>query len=313
MWGVQFPLSLIMLFKELCNFFIVNISSIFVLTLFNCLYSIGFIGSSTVFIIREVVLLLFLYILYYYRAEFGIMAIGAEYIKTVVYRKAPVLRYYWLIGFLSIFMTIGFSAMDFPEGQPFYIDILFNFSVFLWFVFLSLSLLRFSILYRSPELSDFFNVRKSIRHHGLWSFSTASKLLHNWKQSGPFIVFGAVGLDIVGTKFFNGSLGARSFTENFGSKNLTQHGLMARTNGISIAANHFVDYYPHLKPTLLDKDGYVDPMKLALAFKDQKGPIKISPPRESFLYVEFEHNHNITLGSSKSSGSSSTWLTWAKK
>lgn len=294
--------------KILFDFIGRNLLSILGLTIFNSIYSIGFIGSSYVFLARESFLLLFLFLLDYYRVEVGIIAKETEYIEFVVLKEYPFLRYRMLFIIVSIGIVVFLTLTDFSEGIPSYAEILFLLSGLLCIVFFVLCLIRLTIIFRNPLLSDFFDIKKSIKHHGVRSFSTASKFAHYCKQCGPFVLAGAFCTDYIGTKIINGNWNTRGYIENYSSKNLTQHGLMARTNGISIAANHFVDYYPHLKPTLLDKDGYVDPMKLALAFKDQKGPIKISPPSDSFLQVEFKHDHSVSLGSS-----SSNWPKWFKK
>lgn len=294
--------------KILFDFIGRNLLSILGLTIFNSIYSFLLIGSSYVFLVRESFLLLFLFLLDCYRVEVGIIAKETEYIEFVVLKEYPFLRYRMLFIIVSIGIVMFLTLTDFSEGIPSYAEILFLLSGLLCIVFFVLCLIRLTIIFRNPLLSDFFDIKKSIKHHGVRSFSTASKFAHYCKQCGPFVLGGAFCTDYIGTKIMNGHWNTRGYIENYSSKNLTQHGVMARTNDIANAANHYLDYYRHNKHLIVDEHGYVDAMKLAQAYKGQEEPIKILPPSDSFLQVEFKHDHSVSLGSS-----SSNWPKWFKK
>lgn len=272
-----------------------NILTLTTLTICNYIYSIEFFSSFSLFFIRQTFLSIGVFLLDCYKTEFGILSKESACIDAVVLGEYPILRFRVWIGFFSIVTVIALSLCEFKEGLPLWVEILFQFSGLCGFAFIVLSIFRLGIIFSNPSLTDYFDIRKSVKHHGLRSFSTASKVFHTCKQCGPFVLALAVGCDIVGTRFINSDPGARGYLENHASKHLTEYGLMARNKPLYNGATHLLDYAPHERPKIIDEKGYVKGHLLQEAY--DRNP-RVRPP-EGFITVDMNHHHHHHLGGGK--------------
>lgn len=277
------------------EFFSRNLFSLSALTFFNYLYSIELLGSFPIFFARETFVILFVILLDNYQGEFEILRRESSIINETVIKEHPILSYRIMTGILSIALLFLAVRIDSSENDSLesFGDLFLQASGLLGFFFILLSIFRLIVVFKNPTLADFFNIRKSVKHHGLRSFSTASKFFHICKQCGPVIAGAGVIGDVIGTRIIEGSLDNRGAIENFTSRKISRHNIMAYTNTDMDGANRLLDHKPSLRPDLTDSKGYVKPDQVVALFK--KNPD--IPRTKAFLNVgvdvEVTHRWNL--------------------
>ena len=256
-------------------------------TIFNivlCLY----LKNPFVFFMREIFLTGFLFLHYYFSEEIAIFSKEDAFIHQTLSRKYPILRFR-----LPALLCFTLSIIVFPY-LPFYNNdypILFPLVLALGFPYLGLSFYAIICIWNTPELSDFYNIKKSIKLHGLRSFSTTSKVVHGGKvvvQAGVTIL----GAGIYGHKLLETNFDARGPVQRFLDKNLSVF------PGVTYLDSHRRAYYEvcardfEAGQLLLRENGDVDIKRMEAYYQKND----LTPPIGFTLNTKHEVTHHFDLG-----------------
>ena len=244
--------------------------------------------SILIFGIRQIFLLAFLVILDYYRVETVIIQKENDYIESTINKEYPFLKYRNLIGLVSVgtFFVLSSFELDSNDAR---VEFIFYLASCLFYVYVSSTIFRMSILVKHEHLTDFYNIKKSVKYHGVRSFSTASKVAHLCRLCGG-AGLALVSCAYVAPKIIEDDAGARGSFVNWVSERYSTHGIKANHADTYRLANRLLDYDPSLKANVCDENNNVYLKKVVQQY-DKLGMKKPA----SFGSVVVEHSHEVGL------------------
>lgn len=129
-------------------------------------------------------------------------------------------------------------------------QILVSFSSIICFFYVLLTLYSFFCIWKTPEVKEFYDLKKSIKIHGLRSFSTTAKVVHICKLCFQ----GGAGLFLASYAVPKGIFGASYRSPIINQFGYLFTGLKSNNEIVYSAGVQFSWDYPELKSKIVESD-----------------------------------------------------------
>lgn len=233
-----------------------------------------------VFWVREALIFVGLSLLLLFKPYVSEFSQESFFISSTLKTRFPILRlefplFLWTVGSFYAFLAWPAHVAAYSLDGPLLSGIMAYCSLKMYWVYCAIN---------SDEVSPYYNLVRTVKIHGLRSFTTLKTIGHLCKLCFQAGLGAGVGVECY-PKVVLGDFDQRGVLTNFLS--YRSKGLTAETNTTMGKAGRFLEYYPNEKSLIVREDGYtIDPVKLDQQLQAKN--IEIKP----FFYGEIKHTHS---------------------